>query len=112
MRELRGRSVDDLWGFCRECPFAATCLGGCTFTAHSILGRPGNNPYCHFRARTLAARGRRERLRPLERAPGRPFDHGRFEVIEEDLHASDPEEQLSARERVAQGMRALPVLPG
>ena len=59
----RARTVDDLWGFCRTCDFAAECLGGCTFTAHSILGRPGNNPYCHYRARVHAKRGLRERHR-------------------------------------------------
>jgi radical SAM protein with 4Fe4S-binding SPASM domain len=107
---LRGRTVDDLWGFCRQCPFAATCMGGCTFTAHAILGRPGNNPYCHFRARSLAAEGRRERLRPIERAPGKPFDHGRFELVDEDLHAPDPSEALPASERVAMTMRSLPLL--
>lgn len=107
---LRGRTVDDLWGFCRTCPFAATCMGGCTFTAHSILGRPGNDPYCHFRARTLAARGRRERLRAVERAPGRPFDHGRFELVEEDLHAPDEGASLPMAARTAQGTRTLPLL--
>jgi len=53
----RRRTVDDLWGFCRTCTFAATCMGGCSFTAHAIFGRPGNNPYCHYRARTLARAG-------------------------------------------------------
>jgi len=47
----RRRTVDDLWGFCRTCTFAATCMGGCSFTAHAVFGRPGNNPYCHYRAR-------------------------------------------------------------
>ncbi|MCX4241378.1 radical SAM/SPASM domain-containing protein [Paraliomyxa miuraensis] len=108
---LRGRTVEDLWGFCRTCAFARTCMGGCTFTAHSILGRPGNNPYCHFRARTLAAAGRRERLVPLQRAPGRPFDHGRFALVEEDLDAPDPGAGLDPAQRVALGTRALPVLP-
>lgn len=79
----RLRSREDLWGFCRECPFADTCLGGCTFTAHSLFGRPGNNPYCHYRARTLAKRGIRETVRLKERAPGVPFDHGLFEIVEE-----------------------------
>src|SRR5690606_10297235 len=50
----RARTKDDLWGFCRSCPFAEPCLGGCSFTAHALLGRPGNNPYCHFRARSFA----------------------------------------------------------
>lgn len=85
----RRRTVEDLWGFCRTCPFAETCLGGCTFTAHAVLGRPGNNPYCHFRARTLAAQGKRERLVQVEPAPGVPFDNGRFEVREELLDAPD-----------------------
>lgn len=83
----RTRTVDDLWGFCRTCPFAEVCMGGCTFTAHSILGRPGNNPYCHFRAQNLAARGLRERLVPAAKAPGTPFDCGRFDLVEEALDA-------------------------
>lgn len=86
----RGRTVADLWGFCRTCTFAATCLGGCSFTAHAVFGRPGNNPYCHYRARTLARAGRRERLVPKTAAPGLPFDNGTFEVIEEPLDAPDP----------------------
>ena len=86
----RTRTVDDLWGFCRTCPFAETCLGGCTFTAHAILGRPGNNPYCHFRAREHARLGKRERLVPAAPAPGSPFDNGKFEIIEEALNAPDP----------------------
>ncbi|HEX4459028.1 MAG TPA: radical SAM protein, partial [Polyangia bacterium] len=36
----RVRTVDDLWGFCRTCAFAEHCLAGCTFTTHSLLGRP------------------------------------------------------------------------
>jgi radical SAM protein with 4Fe4S-binding SPASM domain len=85
----RHRTVDDLWGFCRTCTFAATCMGGCSFTAHAIFGRPGNNPYCHYRARTLARAGRRERLIPKTAAPGLPFDNGTFDVIEEPLDAVD-----------------------
>jgi radical SAM protein with 4Fe4S-binding SPASM domain len=86
----RRRTVDDLWGFCRACTFAATCMGGCSFTAHAVFGRPGNNPYCHYRARTLARAGRRERLVPKTPAPGVPFDNGTFDVIEEPLDAPDP----------------------
>ena len=85
----RGRTVDDLWGFCRTCPFAAHCLGGCSFTAHSMFGRPGNNPYCHYRARTLAKQGLRERLVPATAAPGVPFDHGTFELVTEPLDAPE-----------------------
>ena len=86
----RERTVDDLWGFRRTCPFASVCLGGCTFTAHALLGRPGNNPYCHFRARTLAAHGRRERLALASAAPGVPFDNGSFTLVEEALDAPEP----------------------
>lgn len=86
----RRRTVDDLWGFCRTCPFAQTCLGGCTFTAHSVLGRPGNNPYCSYRARSLAASGQRERLVLRGLAPGEPFDSARFDVVLEPLGAPDP----------------------
>ena len=100
----RRRTVDDLWGFCRTCPFAATCMGGCSFTAHSLFGRPGNNPYCHFRARTLAARGRRERLVPVAPADGVPFDCARFELIEEPLDAPTPP-PLPAEQLVAIRLR-------
>ncbi len=66
-------------------------MGGCSFTAHALFGRPGNNPYCHFRARTLAAQGSRERLVPTTPAEGKPFDDGRFEIVEEALSAPEPE---------------------
>ena len=86
----RARTVDDLWGFCRSCPFASVCMGGCSFTAHALFGRPGNNPYCHYRARTLAAAGKRERLVPGKPAEGLPFDNGLFEIVEESLDAPEP----------------------
>lgn len=85
----RNRTTESLWGFCKSCPFAETCLGGCTFTAHAILGRPGNNPYCHFRARSLAKQGSRERLVAAKPAPGRPFDNGQFEIVVEPINAPD-----------------------
>jgi radical SAM protein with 4Fe4S-binding SPASM domain len=86
----RARTKDDLWGYCRTCDFAETCLGGCTFTAHAFFGRPGNNPYCHFRARDLARRGLRERLVLEQAAPGRPFDHALYGIVVEALDAPDP----------------------
>lgn len=85
----RARTRADLWGFCSTCAFGDVCLGGCTFTAHSVLGRPGNNPYCHFRARELAKQNLRERLVPVEAAPGRPFDNGLFEIAIEPFDAPD-----------------------
>ncbi len=58
----RLRSVDDLWGYCRGCYYNDVCRGGCTWTSHSLLGRPGNNPYCHYRALDLQKCGLRERI--------------------------------------------------
>ncbi|HMY66439.1 MAG TPA: radical SAM protein [Leptospiraceae bacterium] len=79
----RNRTVEDLWGFCRTCVFASHCLGGCSFTAHSLFGRLGNNPYCHYRAKTLSKKNIRERLVLKKAAPGLPFDHGIYEIQEE-----------------------------
>ena len=83
LRVMRDRTVDALWGFCRTCYYADVCKGGCTWTAESLLGRWGNNPMCHHRALELERQGLRERLVQVERAPGAPFDHGRFELIVE-----------------------------
>ncbi len=93
----RKRTVDDLWGECRTCEFAAECMGGCSFTAHSLFGRTGNNPYCHFRARKFAKRGQRERLVPRARAPGEPFDNGLFEIVIEAFDAPDPRPEKRER---------------
>ncbi|XXF77601.1 SPASM domain-containing protein [Myxococcaceae bacterium GXIMD 01537] len=90
----RTRTVEDLWGFCRTCPFAEVCMGGCSFTAHALFGKPGNNPYCHYRAKTLAAQGKRERLLPKAPAPGQPFDNGLYEIVEEPIDAHDPKPEL------------------
>jgi radical SAM protein with 4Fe4S-binding SPASM domain len=77
----RLRSVDDLWGFCRTCYYADVCRGGCTWTADSLFGRPGNNPYCHHRVLQLEARGLRERVAKKRDAPKTPFAIGEFELI-------------------------------
>jgi radical SAM protein with 4Fe4S-binding SPASM domain len=84
------RGEVSLWGHCRTCAFAEVCRGGCNFTAHAFFGRPGNNPYCHHRALTLARQGLRERLVPAAPAPGAPFDHGRFTLVEEPWDAPEP----------------------
>ncbi len=81
----RTRTEEDLWGFCRTCYYADICRAGCTWTTHVLFGRPGNNPYCHHRALELARQGLRERIVRIESAPGRPFDHGRFELLLERL---------------------------
>lgn len=85
----RVRTVDDLWGGCRSCAYAEVCMGGCSFTAHALFGRPGNNPLCYHRARRLRREGKRERLVPRQAAEGRPFDHGRFDLVEEPFDAPD-----------------------
>jgi radical SAM protein with 4Fe4S-binding SPASM domain len=84
LRYTRDRTVEDLWGFCRDCYYADTCRAGCTWTSSVLLGRPGNNPYCHHRALELDAQGKRERVERVQEAPGLPFDHGLFRVIVED----------------------------
>lgn len=79
----RRRTVDDLWGYCRICYYAETCMAGCTWTAHALMGRAGNNPMCHHRALDFQARGLRERLVKVKDAQGRSFDHGEFEIVVE-----------------------------
>lgn len=85
LQHNRTRTVDDLWGYCRDCYYAEHCLAGCTWTSESLLGRPGNNPLCHHRVLEMAAAGKRERLVPVNAAPGEPFDMGRFDLVVEPL---------------------------
>jgi radical SAM protein with 4Fe4S-binding SPASM domain len=85
---VRHRTTRDLWGFCKSCYYADVCRGGCTWTAHSLFGRPGNNPYCHHRALALAKQGLRERIRQVQKAPGVPFDNGLFELVIEDTQGN------------------------
>jgi radical SAM protein with 4Fe4S-binding SPASM domain len=82
---LGARTVEDLSGFCRTCYYAEPCHGGCSYTAHSWLGYPGNNPLCIHRALAFEAEGKHERLVRVESAGGQPFDHGRFEIRVEPL---------------------------
>ncbi len=84
------RATDHLWGFCAECEFASMCRGGCSWTSHVFFDRRGNNPYCHHRALSQAADGRRERCVLQRRAKGVPFDNGQFELLVEDLEAPLP----------------------
>lgn len=83
LRFSRDRTLDELWGFCKSCYYAETCRGGCSWTAHTLLGRRGNMPLCYHRADTLRRQGRRERLEKVEAADGQPFDFGRFRIVEE-----------------------------
>jgi radical SAM protein with 4Fe4S-binding SPASM domain len=88
-RFTRDRNVEDLWGFCQSCYYADVCRAGCTWMSHVLFGRPGNNPYCHYRALELEKRGLRERLVKISDAPGKPFDHGHFELVLEPLDVGD-----------------------
>lgn len=99
LRFTRDPRIDELWGYCRTCYYAEECLGGCSWTAHSLLGRRGNNPYCHHRALELLRRGLRERVVMVEAPPGTPFDHGRFDVVEE----AWPERELERARAVVAG---------
>ncbi len=83
LRYTRDRTVEDLWGYCRECYYADECRAGCTWMGHSLFGKPGNNPYCHHRALEMQRAGKRERVVLAEAAPGLPFDRGRFDIVVE-----------------------------
>ncbi len=85
IRFSRDRQIHELWGRCRSCYYADVCRGGCTWTSTVLFGRPGNNPYCHYRAQQLANDGLRERIVKTQEAPGTPFDQGRFDLITEPI---------------------------
>jgi len=84
----RERTEAELWGYCAECYYASVCRAGCTATAEPLLGRPGNNPFCHHRAQQMHAMGLRERIELVSKGPGLPFDHGLYRLIREH---EDPE---------------------
>jgi radical SAM protein with 4Fe4S-binding SPASM domain len=88
----RDRTLNDLWGYCKGCYYADICRGGCSWTAHSLFGKPGNNPFCHHRALELAKQGKRERIKKVLGAAGESFDHGLFELLVEPLDSplTDP----------------------
>lgn len=86
----RLRTVDDLWGFCRDCYYAPVCRAGCTWTSDSLLGRPGNNPYCHYRALELDRDGLRERVVKVADAPDASFAVGEFALVTEPVPGREP----------------------
>ncbi len=95
--EIRFNDIDEaldttkhLWGHCKGCEFATTCRGGCNWTSHVFFGKRGNNPYCHHRVLKLAAKGRKERFYLKEAASGKPFDHGIFNLDEEEIGPLNP----------------------
>lgn len=98
LRFTRDRSTRELWGFCGTCYYADACKGGCSWTAHVLFGRRGNNPYCHHRALELLAEGQRERIVQVERPEGLPFDHGRFDCVVEPW----PEAELARARELAE----------
>lgn len=86
---IRERTREDLWGFCASCYYADVCRAGCTATAEPLLGRPGNNPFCHHRALELDRVGVRERVERVAAAPGQPFDHGYYRIVRETRDADE-----------------------
>ncbi|MBX7078067.1 MAG: radical SAM protein [Nannocystaceae bacterium] len=80
---VRDRSTADLWGYCAECYYGPTCMSGCTAATEPLLGRPGNNPFCHHRALEMDRMGLRERVELVQAAPGLPFDNGLFRIVRE-----------------------------
>ena len=96
----RGRTSEELWGFCGSCYYADVCKAGCTWTTSVLFGRAGNNPYCHHRALELSKQGLREKIVQVEQAPGTPFDHGRFELILES--AASPVDKLPLANNLVQ----------
>jgi radical SAM protein with 4Fe4S-binding SPASM domain len=86
---IRERTVDDLWGYCRECYYAEVCRAGCTATAEPLLGRPGNNPFCHHRSLEMQKLGLRERIEMVSVAPGIPFAVGLWQVVREPADAEE-----------------------
>lgn len=116
LRFARDRSTDEMWGFCASCYYADVCRAGCTWTAHSLFDRAGNNPYCHHRVLTLAEQGLRERVEKVAEAPGVPFDNGRFDLILEPIDGSAPGQRIvpppqRVERRRSEGNRVPPLLP-
>ena len=101
LRFNRERDASELWGRCADCYYADVCKSGCTWTGHVLFGRRGNNPFCHHRALELLREGRRERIELAAPAPGEPFDHAEYRLVEEPW----PAELLDrAREVAATGV--------
>ncbi len=98
IRYIGRRTLDDLWGYCRECYYADTCMAGCTAAAEPLLGRPGNNPFCFHRAAELARQGLRERVENVAPSSGQGFDNGLFRLILEPLGAAPGAPPLAVTE--------------
>jgi radical SAM protein with 4Fe4S-binding SPASM domain len=70
----RERTTETLWGYCADCYYADSCKAGCTWTAESFMGRPGN----------------RERLVQIEPAWGEAFDYALWEIVVEPFEEKTP----------------------
>jgi radical SAM protein with 4Fe4S-binding SPASM domain len=87
------------WGFCGKCYYGPVCRAGCSWTTHVLTGRPGNNPFCHYRVLCLQERGWREVIVHKEAPAGHlPFDHGRFEIMVEDAEGRRHGQDIFARD--------------
>ncbi len=94
----RDRTDSELWGFCKTCYYAEVCRAGCSFTAHTTLGRRGNMPFCYYRASQYRRQGLRERLIHKVQASGLPYDFGAFELALEPWPSTpDPPERTRTR---------------
>ena len=80
---LRERGRDDLWGYCAQCYYADVCKAGCTAVSEPLMGRPGNNPFCHYRALQMDGQGMRERIELVRAAPPDGFAFALFRVVRE-----------------------------
>lgn len=69
-------------------------------TSHSLLGKPGNNPYCHYRALELEKQGLRERIVKLQDAAPASFAVGRFDLITEDIASGQEVSRISCSGQV------------
>lgn len=96
----RLRDVSELWGYCRTCYYADVCRAGCTWTSESLLGKRGNNPYCHHRVLDLAKHGLRERVVKIKDAPQESFAIGEFALITEAIPGVEAE-PMPARDPAA-----------
>jgi hypothetical protein len=54
-----------------------------------LLGRPGNNPFCHHRALELRRQGLRERIELVSAAPDIPFANGLWQIVREPADAAE-----------------------
>ncbi len=88
LRFSRLRSSEQLSGFCGTCYYRDACLGGCTWTSHSLFGYAGNNPYCHHRVLELQKQGLRERIVKKQNAMDRSFAIGEFDLVCEPVAGS------------------------